>query len=154
MSQPIKTISVPHLGGCDVGFRLSSGSADTSKPTLVLINPFTVTADYYLPEFSNKALTDSLNLLAIEPLGHGQTRTKKTDSFTYWDSAIVFLQVLDALGIDKAFALGTSQGGWIATRMALVAPERVSSVIFEGHRNYYSKIYWALCLTTDYKKYD
>lgn len=35
------------------------------------------------------------------------------------------LQVLDALGIDKAYALGTSQGGWIVARMAILAPERV-----------------------------
>ena len=35
------------------------------------------------------------------------------------------LQVMEALGIDKAFALGTSQGGWIVARMALLAPERV-----------------------------
>jgi len=30
------------------------------------------------------------------------------------------LQVMDALGISKAFVLGTSQGGWITVQMALV----------------------------------
>ena len=120
-----KTYSVPHLGGIDVGYRLSRDTIDKSLPTLVLFNPFTTTADYYLPEFKNSALTQAANLLAIELLGHGATQAKKTEQFTYWDSAIMSLQLLDALGVDKFFALGTSQGGWVAVRMALLAPERV-----------------------------
>lgn len=125
MIEPIKTLLVPHLGGIDVGHRLSAPLLDPAKPTLVLFNPFTTTADYYLPQFEDKGLTDALNLVAIEPLGHGITQLKKTESFTYWDSAIMSLQLLDALEIDKVFASGTSQGGWIATRMALLAPDRV-----------------------------
>jgi pimeloyl-ACP methyl ester carboxylesterase len=39
------------------------------------------------------------------------------------------LQVLDALGIDEAFVLGTSQGGWVATRMALLQPHRVKGIL-------------------------
>lgn len=66
-----------------------------------------------------------MNLVAIELLGHGQTRTK-SENFTYWDTALMNIQVMDALGIDKAFVLGTSQGGWITVRMALLAPDRVS----------------------------
>lgn len=117
---------MPHLGGITVGYRLSS--VIPSKPTLVLIIPFTTTVDYYLPEFENTELTSHLNLLAIEPLGHGETRAK-SETFTYWDTAIMALQLLDALGIEKAFASGTSQGGWIAARMALLAPEKVLPLI-------------------------
>lgn len=68
-----------------------------------------------------------MNLLAIELLGHGQTRTK-LENFTYWDTAIMNLQVMEKLGVKKAFVLGTSQGGWITVRMALLAPERVRSL--------------------------
>jgi microsomal epoxide hydrolase len=35
------------------------------------------------------------------------------------------LQVMEAQGVKKAFVLGTSQGGWIVVRMALLAPEKV-----------------------------
>jgi len=122
-----QTLSVPHLGGINVGYRLSSTPPNQSKPTLILIIPFTTTVDYYLPEFENRELTDKLNLLAIEPLGHGATRTK-SETFTYWDSAIMSLQLMDALGIEKAFALGTSQGGWISARMALLAPQKVGKI--------------------------
>lgn len=125
MTLPVQTLLVPHLGGINVGYRLSSASPDKSKPTIVLFNPFTTTSDYYLPEFENARLCKTANLLAIEPLGHGKTRAKNTESFTYWDSAMMALQVMTELEIEKAFALGTSQGGWIAARMALISPDRV-----------------------------
>ena len=125
MLPPRRTLLVPHLGGIDVGYRSSKATPDLSKPTLVLFNPFTTTADYYIPEFQNNAIQTPMNLLAVEPLGHGKTRLHRGETFTYWDSAVMSLQLLDALGIDKAFVLGTSQGGWIAARMALLAPGRV-----------------------------
>ena len=76
-------------------------------------------------QFADEKLADVMNLVAIEPLGHGDTRAKASETFTYWDSAIMAIQAMDALGIKKAFALGMSQGGWIAARMALYAPDRV-----------------------------
>ena len=39
---------------------------------------------------------------------------------------------MDKLDIDKAFALGTSQGGWMVTRMALLAPQRITSLVLLG----------------------
>lgn len=39
------------------------------------------------------------------------------------------LEVMTALGVQKAFCLGTSQGGWIVVRMALLAPERVLGLL-------------------------
>ena len=116
------TANVPHLNGTSVGYR--SSTTDASKPTLVLIVPFTTTVDYYDPEFSDSELAERVNLIAVEPLGHGATRTK-AENFTYWDSAIIFLQLLDTLGVRKAFVLGTSQGGWMGIRMELLAPEKV-----------------------------
>ena len=119
-----KTIEVPHLGGIKAGYALAGDKYDAHKPTAVLVNSMCMTAALYKAQFENPALTDAMNLLAIEPLGHGST-SSPIENFTYWDSAIMALQVLDALKIDKAFVLGTSQGGWIVTRIALLAPERV-----------------------------
>ncbi|KKP03446.1 alpha/beta hydrolase fold family protein [Trichoderma harzianum] len=42
------------------------------------------------------------------------------------------LQLLDALDINQAFVAGTSQGGWIAARMALLSPQRVKGIILMG----------------------
>ena len=82
--------------------------------------PFTASVEQYRPQFADERLA-GVNLLAIEPYGHGETRAGYAQ-FTYWDSAIANLQVLDALDIPEAFVLGTSQGGWIAARMAILAP--------------------------------
>lgn len=100
---------------------------DASKPTVVLVNAFATSSEIYRAQFADKSLTDNMNLFAIEPLGHGQTKTK-CPTWTYWDSAIMALQVLEKLGIQKAFGMGMSQGGWIVVQMALLAPEVVSVV--------------------------
>jgi len=102
---------------------------DESKPTLVLVNSFTTDSELYKAQYENKELNDAMNLIAIEVIGHGQTRTKSIQ-YTYWDTAIMNLQVLEALGIKKGvYALGTSQGGWIVTRMALLAPDVMAGMI-------------------------
>ena len=123
MSQT-KTVQVSHLGGITTGYQMPH-PYDPAKPTLVLVNSFTTSSELYRQQYENEKLTSAMNLLSIELLGHGQTRTK-TENWTYWDTAIMNLQVMEALGIKKAFVLGTSQGGWITVRMALLAPEKVS----------------------------
>jgi pimeloyl-ACP methyl ester carboxylesterase len=122
-----QTVRVPHLGGISAGYRLSGSAIDPAKPTLVMINSMCTTSSLYEAQFSSQTLTDAVNLLAIEPLGHGAT-SSASEQFTYWDSATMALQVMDALKVSKAFALGTSQGGWVVARMALLAPERVCTL--------------------------
>ena len=121
-----KTVHVPHLGGIEAAYQMPK-PYNSAKPTLVLVNSFTTSSELYHSQYANEDLTDALNLIAIELLGHGQTRTK-SENFTYWDTAIMNLQVIDALQITgKIFVLGTSQGGWITVRMALLAPDKVCS---------------------------
>jgi pimeloyl-ACP methyl ester carboxylesterase len=127
MASETKTIDITHLGGSSIGYRFGR-EYDASLPTLVMVNSFTTSVELYRPQFADSALNDVANLLAIEPYGHGSTRASY-QQFTYWDSAVANLQVLDALGIDEAFCLGTSQGGWIVTRMAILAPDKVKGII-------------------------
>lgn len=130
MAAATKTIGVSHLG-IMAGYVFANDSYDPAKPTCVLINSMCMTASLYQAQFNDISLTDAMNLLAIEPLGHGATSCS-AEQFTYWDSATMALQVLGALGIDQAFALGTSQGGWIAARMALLAPDRIRGLLLLG----------------------
>lgn len=124
----ITTVHVPHLFGTDAAYRMPRPYS-ALKPTCVLVNSFTMTSDLYEAQFNDEALLDVMNIIAVEPLGHGQTRTKSR-TFTYWDTAIMTLQVLDALEVKgKVFALGTSQGGWIVVRMALLQPDRIAGIL-------------------------
>lgn len=119
----LKTIHVPHLGGICAAYQMPK-PYDHTKPTLLMINAFTMSSELYRAQFEDPQLNSAMNLLAVELLGHGQTRTNRKH-WTYWDTAEMNLQVLDALGIDRAFVLGTSQGGWVTVQMALMRPEKV-----------------------------
>lgn len=140
-----KTLTVPHLGGTTVGYALSSGEAsagvDPALPVVVMLNSMCTTSALFAAQLGDARLARAATLVAVEPLGHGRTTTaaeaaaagNEHRSWTYWDSAVVALQLLTALGVERAFALGTSQGGWIVARMALLAPERVCGfLIFFG----------------------
>lgn len=122
-----ETIEVPHLGGSVIGHRFG-GEYDASLPTLVMVNSFSTSVELYRPQFADDKLAATANLLALEPYGHGATRAGY-EQFTYWDSAVANLQVLDALGIREAFVLGTSQGGWVAARMAMLAPGTIKGIL-------------------------
>ncbi|KAJ3715745.1 putative alpha/beta hydrolase [Lentinula raphanica] len=125
------TTKVPHLGGITAGYRLSGNTYDNTKPTTVLFNSMCTTVSLFNDMFANPELTKTMNLLAVEPLGHGST-SSPTEHFTYWDSAIVALQVMDHLGIQNAFVFGASHGGWIVARMALLAPDRILGLMLTG----------------------
>ena len=118
---------MPHLGTSTIGHRFGR-PYDASLPTLVLVNSFTTSVELYRPQFAHAELSATANLLAIEPYGHGETRTAY-EHFTYWDTALAALQVLEALDIAEAFVLGTSQGGWVAARMAVLAPDVVKGIV-------------------------
>jgi pimeloyl-ACP methyl ester carboxylesterase len=122
-----ETMTVPHLGTSRIGYSFGR-PYNPALPTLVLVNSFSTSVELYRPQFADEKLAATANLLALEPYGHGETRASYAQ-FTYWDSAIANLQVLDALGIPEAFVLGTSQGGWVAARMALLAPDRIRGII-------------------------
>jgi pimeloyl-ACP methyl ester carboxylesterase len=51
--------------------------------------------------------------------------TEATGPFTFWDSADDALALLTLLGVERAFLVGMSQGGFLSLRAALRAPERV-----------------------------
>lgn len=123
MAITVRTVDVPHLA-TRAGYALANDSYDPSKPTCVLINSMCMTSAIFRAQFEDGGLTKVMNLLAVEPLGHGATDSPHPQ-FNYWDSATVALLVLDHLKIDKFFALGTSQGGWVVARLALLAPGRV-----------------------------
>jgi pimeloyl-ACP methyl ester carboxylesterase len=109
---PVKTIKVPHLFGTSAGYQMPR-PYNPSLPTCILVNSFSMTSDLYKAQFEDERLLERVNIIAIEPYGHGQTRAA-SPTFTYWDTATMNLQVVDAMGIQgKVFALGTSQGSWI-----------------------------------------
>lgn len=66
-------------------------------------------------------------VLTVEARGHG--RSTNSGRFTLWDLAQNWRAILDAEGVEHAALVGFSMGGMTAIRMALAAPERVTSLV-------------------------
>jgi len=124
-------ICVPHLGGITVHYALGA-PYNPSKPSALLIPGFMTTLDLFEPQFNDKDLLQKVNLVAVDPLGHGKTKGPANGHWTYWDNAIVMQQVMEALSIEKWWVVGTAQGGWIAPRMALLAGDKIRGIVIMG----------------------
>ena len=79
--------------------------------------------DHEMFEPQVAALTPEFRCITWDERGFGQTDA--TSDFTYWDSADDALALLTHLGVERAFLVGMSQGGFLSMRAALRAPERV-----------------------------
>lgn len=76
-----------------------------------------------------EALSKNFRVIAPDMPGWGQSDPV---DFNTLDHVDVVVQLLDALGIDKAAFVGNSMGGHTSIRMAVEKPERVSHLITMG----------------------
>jgi 2-hydroxymuconate-semialdehyde hydrolase len=70
--------------------------------------------------------------IAPDLIGFGATITAQDATYGIREWGAHTLRVLDALGIDKAWLVGNSLGGWIALQLAIDHPDRVLGVISMG----------------------
>ncbi|MEC3952376.1 alpha/beta hydrolase [Nocardia sp. CDC153] len=96
-------------------------------PTLLLAHGFFLDETVFEPMREPLAAA-GINLVTIDARCHGRTQSPDGEPFSYWDLAADGLAVLDELGIERAVVGGMSQGGYVALRMALLAPERVQGL--------------------------
>ena len=97
-------------------------------PAVVLLHSFLKDGEMFAPQVA--ALGDAFRLITVDERGHGQTPA--AGPFTYWDVARDVLAVLDELGINQFAVVGTSQGGFIGLRLALLAPDRITALAVLG----------------------
>ncbi len=76
---------------------------------------------------SVKNFADDYRIIA--PSRFGYPGTDLPENSTVKDQAKAYLELIDSLGIDKVYVLGTSAGGSCATRFALEYPDRVKGII-------------------------
>lgn len=119
--------------GVTLAYRLSH-AIDKSLQTIVMFHSFLMDSRLYEGQFEDIRYA-AYNLIAIDEHGHGGTTGRGTD-FTFWDTATDSLKLLTMHGIDRFYALGTSQGGFIVLRMALLEPQRVQGLILLGTTPY------------------
>jgi pimeloyl-ACP methyl ester carboxylesterase len=79
------------------------------------------------------ALTaDGYRVVVPDQIGFGKSSKPVNYQFTFHQLAQNTKAVLDSLKIDKVCLLGHSMGGMLATRFALMYPERVEKLILEN----------------------
>lgn len=76
-------------------------------------------------------LPDTLRAIAVDGRGHGES-DRPASGYSMDDFARDTIQLLDALGIERATLVGHSMGSFIARRVAVLAPERVSGLVLVG----------------------
>jgi 3-oxoadipate enol-lactonase len=100
-------------------------------PAVVLAHGFLMDRSMFEPQMAS--LRDRYRIVTWDERGFGDTDWDGAP-FTYWDSADDCIGLLDHLGVDRAVVGGMSQGGFVALRVALTAPERVRAlVLLDSH---------------------
>jgi len=97
-------------------------------PTVIFSHAFGT--DGSLFEAQLAAFSDRWRCVTWDQRAHGGSFTDH--SYSMWDSARDLLALLDHLGVEQAALVGTSQGGFVSLRAALIAPQRVSSLAILG----------------------
>jgi pimeloyl-ACP methyl ester carboxylesterase len=93
-------------------------------PVVVALHSFLMDGSMFAPQV--EAWAGEFRVVTVDERGHGGTPAEAP--FDYWDVARDVLALLDELGVERAAIVGTSQGGFIALRVALLAPDRVSAL--------------------------
>lgn len=110
------------VNGQRIYFQDSGGDG----PPVVLAHGFLMDRSMFEPQID--ALGGDYRLITWDARGFGQTEFDSLP-FSFWDLARDCLGLLDRLDIDRGVLGGMSQGGFIALRAALLAPERVRALI-------------------------
>ncbi|WP_459956021.1 alpha/beta fold hydrolase [Nocardia sp. IFM 10818] len=111
-----------HAIDAEVHYEDSGGNG----PVVLLGHEFLMDRTMFASQLAS--LTPEFRLVPWDARGHGKTRDKGLP-FTFWTCARDALAVLDQLGVERAVAGGISQGGYIALRTALLAPERIAALV-------------------------
>ncbi len=83
--------------------------------------------------YQEKALADAYRLILPDRRGYGRsTHVYGFKADFHWQHADDMLKFLDALQIDRAWVWGHSDGAIIGAIMAILAPDRLRGLVFEG----------------------
>jgi 3-oxoadipate enol-lactonase len=110
-------VAFAEVNGQHIYFEDSGGTG----PAVIFSHGFLMDHEMFDPQA--EALSDAYRCIAWDERGFGQTEAKS--DFTYWDSADDALALLSHVGVEQAFFVGMSQGGFLSLRAALRAPGRV-----------------------------
>ncbi len=74
-------------------------------------------------------LGDKYRLISLDLYGHGLTGPQANGDYSADENISAATKVLDTVGVEKAYWVGNSMGGWLSWRAGLAVPERVSGLV-------------------------
>jgi pimeloyl-ACP methyl ester carboxylesterase len=101
------------------GRRIAHDDTGGGGPAVVFSHGILMDREMFAPQV--EALRAEFRCVAWDQRGHADS-DDATEPFTYWDSADDLLALADHLGIERAFLVGMSQGGFLSLRAALRRP--------------------------------
>jgi pimeloyl-ACP methyl ester carboxylesterase len=108
------------------GLRIHVDEAGTGEPVVVLHHS---TGPFWNPFYDE--LAGSMHVIGPDMAGYGRSE-RPVDARSPRDLAILNLQLLDALDLDRVHLVGLGFGGWIAAEMATMAQRRLSTMTLVG----------------------
>jgi len=97
-------------------------------PAVVLIHGFAASI-FTWRRLKAALLAADYRVIAVDLLGYGASARPAEPIYTTQTQAEAVLGVMDALGVRQAHIVGHSFGGRVAMQMAVLAPERVQSLV-------------------------
>lgn len=97
-------------------------------PAIVLIHGF-ASSVFTWRNIKAALLAAGYRVIAVDQLGSGASARPAEPIYTTQTQAELVLGVLDALGVRRAHFVGHSFGGRVAMQIAILAPERVQSLV-------------------------
>jgi pimeloyl-ACP methyl ester carboxylesterase len=114
---------------------IASGPEDA--PPMLLLHASAVSGWSW--KFNVEELSQNYRTYAIDLISDaGKSRFTSMDHImkTGLDEADLYSEIADQLGVEKAFVVGASEGGFIASYFALYYPERIEKLVLMGPMGY------------------
>jgi pimeloyl-ACP methyl ester carboxylesterase len=112
-------------------------SGPEDAPPLLLLHASGVASWSW--KFNVEAFSDRYRIYAIDTLGDaGKSQLSDVGSYPQngQQQGELYAEIADKLGVEKAYVVGASEGGFIGTNYTLYAPERVEKLALLGPMGY------------------
>jgi 3-oxoadipate enol-lactonase len=121
---------MPHINANGMSLYYEDTGGD--GPVVIFSHGLLMNREMFAPQIER--LRQTYRCITWDQRGFGKTGPVDR-AFTYWTSAQDVLSLMTALNVPKASMVGLSQGGFLAMRAGLLAPERVSALVLLATRS-------------------